>query len=124
MVDVAAKDPRRLLVKVKLGREVLMVVVFKRRYLTKEIVKGFVKVNVAAKDSRRLLKEGELRSEVVKVVIDILVSKGLGRGEWFVGEEKLRNLSGELLEVVDFIIAGKITKRLIEPTVEAPPDTQ
>jgi len=28
MVDVAAKDPRRLLVKVKLGREVLMVVVF------------------------------------------------------------------------------------------------
>jgi len=80
--------------------------------------------DVVAKDSRRLLKEGKLGSEVVKVIAKVLVSKGLGRGEWFVGEKKLRYLSGELLEVVDFVIAGKISKRLIEPTVEASPDTQ
>jgi len=61
---------------------------------------------------------------VLKVVIDVLVYKGLGRGEWLVGEKKLGYLSGEVLEVVDFIIAGKISKRLIEPTVEASPDTQ
>jgi len=81
-------------------------------------------VDVAAEDSRRLLKEGKLRSEVLKVVIDVLVYKGLRRGEWFVGEKKLGYLSGELLEVVDFIIAGKISKRLIEPIAEAPPDRQ
>jgi len=75
-------------------------------------------------DSRRLLKDGKLGSEVLKVVIDVLVYKGLGRGEWFVGEGKLRYLSGELLKVVDFIIAGKISKSLIEPIAEAPPDTQ
>ena len=75
-------------------------------------------------DSRRLLKDGKLGSEVLKVVIDVLVYKGLGRGEWFVGEGKLRYLSGELLKVVDFIIAGKISKSLIEPIAEAPPEKQ
>jgi len=112
MVDVAAKDTRRFLVKVKLGREVLMmVVVFKLRYLTIESVKGFVMADVAAKDSRRFLKEGKLRSKVLKVDIDVLAYKGLGQGQWF-------------LEVVDFIITGKISKRLIEPIAEAPPDRQ